>query len=264
MKKFSMFFIVVLIISLILVACSSDSATEAPQEAEEVVEPTAVPTEVSNLPEEEEVTEEEPKEAPDVDTSRGLFDSAAMVETLEVYVLRPENLPDPYKIAEDGEQHMTNLKVINAVGEVDGKRYIAATERVDGWTLELQRVNREDLIPYTMYSSVEVFETKEGAEAAFGPDWLPVYAENEDEEADKAAKWIEDGCDLADGCIMYFYEKLDPATDVTTLEYVIVFVDRNVVATVMGRGADYDMNPEYIQEAADFLFDKIESAPMAE
>ena len=264
MKKFGLFFIVVLIMALTLVACSSDSATEAPQEVEEVVEPTAVPTEVSNLPEEKEVAEEEPEEAPEVDTSKGLFDSAAMVETLEVYVLRPEDMPNAYKIAENGEQHMTNLKVINSVGEVEGKRYIAATERVDGWTLELQRVNKEELIPYTMFTSVEVFESAEGAEAAFSPDWLAVYAENEDEDEDKVAKWIEDGCDLGDACIMYFYEKLDPATDVTTLEYVIVFVDRNVLATLMGRGADYDMNPEYIQEAAQLLFEKIDAAPMAE
>lgn len=259
MKKFGWFFIVVLVLALTLVACSSDAATQAPEEA---VEPTVAPTEVANLPDEKEVVEEQPEEAPKVDTSKGLFDSAAMVETLEDFVLRPEDMPNEYKIAQDGEQHMSNLKVINAVGEVEGKRYIAATKRVDGWTLELQRVNKAELIPYTLYTQVEVFENAEGAEAAFGPDWLSAYAEVENEE--DQPQWIEDGCDFGDACVVYFYEKLDPASDVTNLEYHIVFVNRNVLGHLMARSADYDMDSDYIFSVAQLLADKIDDAPMTE
>ena len=63
---------------------------------------------------------------------------------------------------------------------------------------------------------------------------------------------------------MYYYETLDPTTELTILQYEIVFVDKNVIAKVMGRSPDYDMNPEYIQNLAQTLFDKVDAAPLAE
>ena len=63
---------------------------------------------------------------------------------------------------------------------------------------------------------------------------------------------------------MYYYEKLDPATELTTLQYEVAFVYKNVLAQAMGRGLDFDMKPEYIVEAAETLFEKIDTAPMAE
>jgi hypothetical protein len=267
MKKYSLIFIVIFVIALVLTACSSDAASEA-SEAPEEPKPTAVAN-VPDQPEEsktddETMTEAEPEAPPEVevDTSKGLFDSAAMVENLDAYVLRPEDMPNQYKIPADGEQHMTNLKVINSVGEVMGKRYMAASGRIDGWYLELQRVNKEELIPYTIFSQIEVFETSDGAETAFGPEWLPVYQETEDDT--KTPNWIEDGCDLGDACLMYYYEELDPATELTILQYEVVFVYKNVLGKVMGRSPDYDMNPEFIQNAAQILFDKIDAAPLAE
>lgn len=257
MKKISLLLVLIFVFSVTLAACSSDTATEAPQEPQ--------PTAVANVPEkpttDESAAAEEPAAPPEVevDSSQGLFDTAAMLENLGAYVLRPEDLPNAYKIMADGEQHINNLKVINTVGEVEGKRYIAASTRVDGWSLELQRVNKEELIPYTLYSQIEVFETPEGAQTAFSADWLPVYNL---EEGAVQPSFLE--CSFGDACVMYYYEKLDPATEITTLQYEIVFVYNNVLAQVMARGADYDMNPDFVVNAAQILFDKISAAPMVE
>ena len=240
--------VVVLFIAFVLVACSSAESDDG----EAAPEPTAV----ANVPEQ---PEDEPVEAPDVSGSKGLFDTGTMVENLADYVLRAEDMPNEYKIATDGEQHLTNMKVINTVGEVEGKRYMAATTRVDGWSLELERVHKDELIPYTIYSQIEVFETADGAQTAFGPDWFHAYADEGREPAS-----VEDGCDIGDACVMYYYEKLDPATELTTLQYEVAFVYKNVLAQAMGRGLDFDMKPEYIVEAAETLFEKIDTAPMAE
>lgn len=261
MKKISLLFIVLFIVAFALTACSSDSAEDAgPSEPE--------PTAVANVPDQPEESEdeaaaeaEEPVEAPDISGSEGLFDAEAMVDNLDDYVLRPEDMPNQYKIVVDGEQHLTNLRVINSVGEVQGKRYIAATYRLDGWSLELERVNKEELIPYTMYSQIEVFETSDGAQTAFGPDWFPAYNIEDDSVT---PSFIENGCDYGDACVMYLFEKLDPATELTTLQYEVAFVYKNVIAKVMGRGLDFDMKPDYIVEAAGILVDKIDVAPMAE
>jgi hypothetical protein len=256
MKINRLLLIILLAIALALAACSSDGGEETgPSEPE--------PTAVANVPEqsEEEAApeEEEPVEAPDISESKGRFDAEAIVENLDDYVLRVEDLPNEYKIVADGEQHHTNLKVINTVGEVEGKRYMAATGRMDGWSLELERVNKDELIPYTIFSKIEVFETSEGAQTAFGPDWFSAYTDEE-----KEPNWIEDGCDIGDACVMYYFETLDPATELTTLQYDVAFVYKNVLAQVMGRGLDFDMKPEYVLEVAETLFDKIDAAPMAE
>ena len=258
MKSYRFLLIVLFIIALTLAACSSGGGEETgPSEPE--------PTAVVNVPEQpkekEKVAseEEKPVEAPEISESKGLFDAEAMVENLDDYVLRSEDMPNQYRLVADGEQHITNMKVINTVGEVQGKRYMAATNRLDGWSLELERVNKDELIPYTIFSQIEVFETTDGAQIAFSPDWFPAYTDEENE-----LSWIEDGCDMADACVVYYSEKLDPATELTTLEYNIAFVYKNVLAQVLGRGLDFDMKSEYVVEAAEILLDKIDAAPMVD
>ena len=221
MKNRRILMIVVSIIVLALAACSSDGDEDTFASEPE-------PTAIANIPEQPDKSvpeEEEPVAPPEVSESKGLFDAEAMVENLDDYVLRVEDMPNQYKIVTDGEQHLTNLKVINTVGEVDAKRYLAATTRMDGWSMELERVKKEELIPYTMYSQVEVFETADGAQAAFSPDWFHAYIDEERE-----THWIEGGCDIGDACIMYYYEKLDPTTELTTLQYEVAFVYKNVLA----------------------------------
>ncbi len=260
-RRTSVIFILLLVLGLVLTACSSDDAAEVPSDESVPAEPT--PTAIVNVPDapEDEAEEAQPVEPPKISGSKGQFDTEAVVASLADYVLRPEDMPNQYKIEADGEQHLTNLKVINEVGEVQGKRYIAATFRVDGWSLVLTRVNKEELIPYKMYSQVEVFETPEGAQTAFGPDWFPAYST---EEGDTPPNFIENGCDFGDACVMYLCEEFDPATELTTLQYEVAFVYKNMIGKVMGRGLDFDMKPDYIVDAAEILFEKIDSAPMAE
>lgn len=255
MKNRRMLLIIVFILATALTACSSDGNENTSSSGPE-------PTDVANVPEqiEERASEEhDPIEAPKFSDSKGLFDAEAMVENLDDYVLRVDDMPNQYKIVADGEQHISNLKVINTVGEVEGKRYLAASTRMDGWSLELERVNKEELIPYTIFSQIEVFETTGGAQAAFGPDWFHAYTDEEGEP-----NWIEDGCDIGDACVLYYYEKLEPTTELTTLQYEVAYVYKNVLAQVMGRGLDFDMKPEYVVEAAEAQFDKINTAHMVE
>jgi hypothetical protein len=218
-------------------------------------EPTAVAKEPV-IPEENAPGDEEPTETPELIEDLVIFDTEKLVENLDDFVLRSEDMPAQYRLVEDGEHHITNRRVINTIGQVEGKRYIAASSRLDGWSIELERVKKEDLTPYTIFSQVEVFATTEGAQTAFGPDWFHAYTDK-----NRTPNWIEEGCDIADACIMYYYEKFDPTTELTTLQYEIAFVYKNVLAQVMGRSLDFDMNPEYVVQAAEFLFEKIDTAP---
>ena len=264
MKKINLLLVLVVALMLALAACSGGSDADA----EPVAPPPPTATPIANVPEQPEASEddaasEEAPEAPEVQTSKQVFDSAAVVENLDDYVLRPDDMPNNYKIVADGELHLSSKRIINSMGEVEAKRYIASTGRIDGWSLELQRVKKEELLPYTFYTQIEVFETADGAAMAFGPDWLPIYKDADDENA-PVPNWIEDGCDFGDACIMFYYEKLDPATELTTLQYEIIFVDRNVIGRIMARGIDYDMDVDYFQQMAQIFFDKVDAAPLAE
>jgi hypothetical protein len=50
----------------------------------------------------------------------------------------------------------------------------------------------------------------------------------------------------------------------TTLQYEVAFVYRNVLAKVMGRGLDFDMKPDYVVEVAEVQFEKIDTASIVE
>lgn len=266
-----LFFYFVLVVLIALAACSSGKSEEIATPAIEPTNtyvpdptdtPTPEPTAVANVPEPTEENapeEEEPTETPEIVESHGVFDTDKLVENLDDFVLRSGDMPNPYRLVEDGEHHITNRRVLNTIGQAEGKRYITASNRLDGWSIELERVNKEDLTPYTMFNQVEVFATTEGAQTAFGPDWFHAYTDE-----NRKPNWIEDGCDIADSCIMYYYEKFDPTTELTTLQYEIAFVYKNVLAQVMGRSLDFDMNPEYVVQAAESLFEKIDAAPLGE
>jgi hypothetical protein len=271
-------FILVFVILIALTACSfggengnvpaiNPTNTSVPEPANTSVPvptdtPTPEPTTVVNVPEtsEENAPEEEkPTETPEIIETQGVFDTEKLVENLDDFVLRSKDMPNQYRLVEDGEQHITNRRVMNTIGQAEGKQFIAATNRLDGWSIELERVNKEDLTPYTIFNQVEVFATTEGARTAFGTDWFHAYTDD-----NRKPNWIENGCDIADACIMYYYEKFDPKTELTTLQYEVAFVYRNVLAQVMGRSLDFDMNPDYVVQTAEFLFEKINTAPLEE
>ncbi|HEY62808.1 MAG TPA: hypothetical protein G4N95_09190 [Anaerolineae bacterium] len=166
-------------------------------------------------------------------------------------VLRPDDLPDEYRIPPSGESRYANLAVINERGELQGKKYIVATGRVDGWRINLVRSNKEDIAPSYFESTIEVFETSEGAALAISPDWYKAYL------TEGEPPTLEDGCNIGNACLLYHSSKHDPATNLTTVRYEVAFTYRNLLVWVMGRGLDVDVTPDYVLNAAQTVYDKI-------
>jgi hypothetical protein len=179
----------------------------------------------------------------------------SFADSLSKYVLRPDDMPNEYSIPPDSESHTSNLRLIQDLGEMEAKRYIDATERIDGWFIHIQRVNKEDFSPYEVESTVEVFKTEEGAQTALSSDWFRAY---NDQTGDVV--WIEEGCDLGDQCLFYYWQTIDPATDLVKVRYEVAFTYRNVMFWVMGRSLDIDVKPEYMLGIAQTAFDKLEAA----
>ena len=147
--KTKILLILVLALSLLLVACNSKTespaaeapAAEAPAGDEE--QPSAV----------EQPTEEAAPAAP----QQALF-GEDFVNSMDKFLLRPDDMPNEYKIPVDGEKHNNTLHLIQDLGEIDAKKYVAATGRVDGWFLQIERRNKEDFSPSEFESTVEMFE----------------------------------------------------------------------------------------------------------
>ena len=227
----------------VLAACSTQNApvaTDAPAEV-------GTPTPISNLP------KQEPEETQPPEPGR--FEPEAFAKSLGDYVLRPPDLPNAYRVPEDGERRISNLGVIQNVGEVKGKHYIVATGRVDGWYLQLERKRKEEIIPAIMESAIELFESSDGAKLALSPEWFQAY-----KDEDNPPTWIEEGCDIGDQCLFYYYQSIDPATEVTKLEYNVAFVYKNVLVMVLGRGLDIDVKPDYVLKAAEAVYQRLEQA----
>lgn len=245
MKKYAYLPILILIVATLFSACALPSASMPDSGGAEESE-----VEESQASEIEEPTEEEVEQADE--TSVESFDINAAKGKLKEFILRPEDLPDEYRVPSGGENRFNNLGLINEIGEIPAKEYIVATGRVDGWSIKLERVNKEDIVPGRFESEVELFETNEGARTALSPEWFKAYQDDYVEST-----WIEDGCDLGADCIFYSHEKYDDATGLTTLTYEVAFVHRNVLVWILGRGLEIDMNQEYVLNAAQSVYDKI-------
>ena len=179
----------------------------------------------------------------------------SFANSLGKYVLRPDDMPDDYAIPPDSEFHITNLRLIQDLGEMEAKRYIDATDRIDGWFIHIQRVNKEDFAPYELQSTVEIFESEEGAQTAMSSDWFRAF---NDQTGDVV--WVEEGCDLGDQCLFYYWQTTDPETDLVKVRYEVAFTYRNMMFWVMGRSLDIDVKPEYMLGIAQTAYDKLESA----
>ncbi len=196
----------------------------------------------------------EPQPAEDEQSSggsEGAFDPKSLENELSSFVLRDEDLPDDYRLPPGGENIVTTMTLINEMGELQAKRYVLATGRVNGWRIQLERERKDAFAPSYFESSIELFESVDGAKLALSPEWFPAYQDGEPD-------WVDGGCDLGDECLFYYSEKHDPAQGLTTLRYQVAFVYRNVLVWVMGRGLDIDVTPEYILNAAQAIFDKLE------
>lgn len=202
----------------------------------------------------EDVAETDSVEAPPADMA--LLDEEAIIDRLGNYLLRPEDMPHQYKIPEGGEQHQSTLRLIQQMGEIEAKTYVKETGRIDGWWLELQRSSKADFAPGTFQSSIELFQTVDGARMAMSPDYYALY-QDENRQYTK----VEGGCDLGDQCEFFYSEKEDPATELITAQYNVAFTYRNAFVWVMARGLQVDMDADYMLDAARAVFEKLQAAP---
>jgi len=63
-----------------------------------------------------------------------------------------------------------------------------------------------------MESAIELFESSDE------PNWRSALSGSRPLKTRIIPHLIEDGCDIGDECLFYYYQSLDPATNVTKLD----------------------------------------------
>jgi hypothetical protein len=182
-----------------------------------------------------------------------IADTKKTVPMLDELVLRPEDMDIDYHIESGATSPYGSSQLIGERGEAEAKRFIAATGRVDGWKLEMRRTKKADVAPTVITSTVELFETSDGAKLALSSDWHYAYQSN-----DREIVFLDENCDLGDKCIYYMFEKYDPATQLTTLRYEVAFTYRNFLAQVSAIGLDFDITENDAIELGQIILDKLE------
>ncbi len=180
------------------------------------------------------------------------LNAEAFVRVEDQYVLRPSDFTVTYFVPQGGEKRVSNNSVVLDMGEYEGKTYITQTGRVDGWWIQLRRSNNAVVAPAIYESSIDVFETVEGAALALSPDWFWAYSDE-----NTPTEFIDTSCGFGDQCIFFMYERFDPATRLTTLRYDIAFTYRNVLVWVSARGLDVEITEQDALDAAQLLFDRL-------
>jgi hypothetical protein len=206
---------------------------------------------VSAVAENVSVQAEDVAEAANI-TGGEIFDPETFFKVERQYVLRPEDLTFDYYIGKNGESPLSNKEIILLYGEARGKNYILQTGRVDGWQITMLKNHELDIAPSKFKSSLDLFQTAEGAQLAFSPEWFWVYQpENAPDE------WLDKSCNIGTECIFFMYEDYSPVSGLTTLRYDVAFLYQNVVVWVSGSGIDMEITEADVLNAAQAVFDKL-------
>jgi hypothetical protein len=167
-------------------------------------------------------------------------------------VLRPSDLETAYHIDTGQEKRLANTTLVQEMGQVAGKSYVSATGRVDGWYLQLRRTNSSSFGPATFTSTVEVFNTVDGALVAMSSEYHPLY-----NSTDRDYDVVEGGCNLGRNCTLFTSQKFDPASSLTTLRYDVLFTYQNVLVWVSGTGLDVELTPDMVIDAGEIVLNKL-------
>lgn len=245
MKSYKWLVLFLLVSLLVLSACQKGEDAVSENSVEVLVEETPMSSKTDDT-----------REGSKAKSPETRLDVTAMLEGLGSYLLRPDDMPHSYYIPQDGEQHTGTIRLIQELGEIPAKTYVKDTGRIDGWWLQLKRVNKADFAPSTVMSSIELFESAEGAHKAISPTYAHLQMDSTGEYSP-----IDDGCDIGDNCEFYYAASEDPATEIVTVRYDIAFTYKNALVWVMAQGIEIDMEADYVLQAASTLLSKLETAP---
>jgi len=254
MKKLVSIFILVLVLS----ACTPESQTPDPGAIEtaisltEAARPTLTPTLVwtnTPVPTFTPTPTTEPSPTPDL----RVIDADPYT-----FLMTKDDLPKDarYYLPNSGwiSPHR-NSEIISGWGVEEGREYLAATGRVDGWFVYYDRGTQTVIAPQEMYDNVVMYKTAEGAALI-----MDKYSTCADPDKD----YVEQDIDFKIGDMTHVctWREMQSSGE-NRMVIRIEFTYRNYYHAVSGWGWEDEVNLEYVEGVARTLLTKLEAAPLS-
>jgi len=175
------------------------------------------------------------------------------------FLLKAEDLPkDAYYYLPNSEwiSPHRNSEVVGGWGVDEGRAYLAATGRIDGWWVSYERGTRTVIAPEEVYDNPVLFRTTAGAKLV-----LTQYSTCSDPDT----KYIPVQTDLKIGDMtnVCMYREMQSSGE-NRVDLLIEFSYRNVYHTVSGWGWEDEVQLDYVAAVARTLLAKLEVMPLSD
>lgn len=268
MKKLAL----ILILSWLLSACSSGISTIDPNAVQTAIAQTAAanPTKTLPPPTETPVPTDTPtptltETATPLPTSTPT-DTPSPTPDLQVidadpytFLLKKEDLPEDANYYLPNSSWISphrNSEVVGGWGVEEGRLYLEATGRVDGWWASYLRGSSTVIAPEEIYDNVVMYRTSEGAK-------LTINEHSTCDDPDTEYLELERDLVIGDITRVCMYREMQSSGE-NREWYRIEFVYRNYFHGIVAWGWEKDIRPEYVEEVARTLLAKLEAAPLSD
>ena len=264
--------VLLVLLALILSACASGKATIDPsfvqtaialtEAADPIVTSTKMPTEtptVTTSPTETATLTPSytPTETPSPTPDLRVIDADPYT-----FLLKAEDLPeDAYYYLPNSEwiSPHRNYEVISGWGVDEGRAYMAATGRVDGWWVYYLRDTNAVIAPEQIGDNPVLFSTVEGARLLISQYGTCVYKDkNQNINFVPIQTDLKIG-DLTNICISREMQ----SSGENKVDLIIEFSYRNVTHNISGWGWEDEVQLDYLANIARTLLAKLEAMPLS-
>lgn len=251
----------ILLVGLLLGACSPANSTPAQDDIQTAIAQTeeAKPTNTStlawtNTPVPTNTPTPEPTFTPSPTPDLRVIDADPYT-----FLLTKDDLPKDarYYLPNEGwiSPHR-NSEIISGWGVDEGRDYLAATGRVDGWWVYYDRGTQTVIAPEEVYDNVVMYRDATGAALI-----MEKYSTCADPDSDYANVTFDFKIgDITRACTWREMQ----SNGENRVWYRIEFTYRNYYHAVGGWGWEDEVTLEYVAGIAQTLFEKLEQAPLSE
>jgi hypothetical protein len=176
------------------------------------------------------------------------------------FLLKAEDLPGDlgYHLPNEAWMgHHPNSEILSNWGAREGRQYLEATGRVDGWWVVYARGSSLTTGPEEIYHLAAMYRTAQGARLVIGE-----YSSCR-RSPDSGYRIIETSYVLGDGSVVCRWEEIQP-DGTNRVEYMLEFTHRNYYHTVSGWGDESEVRLEFLVQVARTLLVNLELAPLSD
>jgi hypothetical protein len=150
-----------------------------------------------------------------------------------------------------------NEEILSGWGNEEGRAYLEATGRVDGWWIHYKRGSQAITAPEQVYHNIIQYETSEGAQLTV-TDYNQVLRAPED-----GRQMLDEEVDLGDVSVVFVWKEVQSSGKV--LVWLALEISyRNYVSIVQGYGWEDEVRLEFLIEVQQTILDKLAAAELSE